>query len=120
MKNLTTMIAAIVLAWAMGSSGAMAESCFESRFSQINQTINVAANDANAVVRYKVCLTGERIASADILNPGNILITIESFPDGAESGCAFVISNRSLAVRLITYEGSTSKANATLNVCVLP
>ncbi len=120
MKNLTMVIAVFVLAWATGSSGAMAESCFETRFIQINQTINLAANDTNAVVRYKVCLTGERTATADVLNPSNILITIEYFPDGPEAGCAFVISNRSIAARLITYEGSTSKANATLNVCVLP
>ncbi len=120
MKNLATVMASIILAWALGSGGAMAETCFETRFSQINQTINIAANDSNAPVRYKLCLTGERIASADILNPGNVLITIESPADGEEGGCAFVISNRSLAARLITYEGSTTKANATLNVCVLP
>lgn len=120
MRNLTTAISSMLFAWAMGSSGAMAESCFETRFSHVNQTIAIAANDANVPVRYNLCLTSERIASADILNPGNVLITIESPPDGDEGGCAFVVSNRSLTARLITYEGSTTKATATLNVCVLP
>ena len=120
MKNLTKLIPTIVLAWAMGLGGAMAESCFETKFSLVSQTINFAANDTNAAVQYKVCLTAERIASADILNPSNILVTLESSPEGTETGCAFVISTKSLAARLITYEGSTTKANATLNVCVLP
>lgn len=120
MKNLAKVIPTIVLAWAVGSGGAMAESCFETRFGLINQTINFAANDTNAVVQYKVCLTAERIATADILNPGGTLVTLESSPEGTETGCAFVISNKSLAARLITYEGSTSKADVTLNVCVLP
>jgi len=119
-KNLTTVIPTIVLAWAMGMSSALAESCFETKLGLINQTINFAANDANAAVQYKVCLTAERIASADILNPSSTLVTLESFPDVSETGCAIVISNKSLAARLITYEGSSSKANATLNVCVLP
>jgi hypothetical protein len=120
MKNLTKMMPTIVLVWAMGLSGAMAESCFETKLVLINQAITFAANDTNAAVQYKVCLSGERIASADILNSNNTLVTLESSPDVSETGCAFVISNKSLAARLITYEGSTSKANATLNVCVLP
>jgi len=98
----------------------MAESCFETKFTLINQIVNFAANDANAAVRYKVCLSAERIATADILNPGSVLITLESPPEGSDGGCVIVVSNRSLAARLLTYEGSTSKADATLNVCVLP
>lgn len=120
MKTLAHIVPAAVLAWAMASSAALAETCFDTRFGQVNQIINFAANDTNAAVQYKVCLTAERNASADILNTGGTLITLESFPDGTETGCAFVISNKSLAARLTTYEGSTGKANATLNVCVLP
>lgn len=120
MKTLTNVIAAIVLVWTMGLGSAMAESCFETRFSLINQTINFAANDTSTTVQYKVCLTGERIATADILNPSSALVTLESNPEGTETGCAFVISNKPLVARLLTYEGSTSKASATLNVCVLP
>ena len=120
MKTLAKVISAIVLAWATGLSSAMAESCFETKFTLINQTVIVAANDTNAVVQYKVCLTGERITTADILNPTSTLATLESSPEGNETGCAFVISSKSLTARLITFEGSTSKASAALNVCVLP
>lgn len=120
MKSLTKAIAAIACVWAMGLGHAMAESCFETKLVLINQAVSFAANDTNAAVQYKVCLTGERIASADILNPNSTLITLESSPDVSENGCAFVISNKSLSARLLTYEGSTNRANATLNVCVLP
>jgi hypothetical protein len=120
MKTLTKAIPTIVCVWALGLSQAMAESCFETKLALINQTVSFAANDTNAAVQYKVCLSGERITSADILNTNSTLITLESSPDVNETGCAFVISNKSLSARLITYEGSTSKANATLNVCVLP
>jgi len=118
--NLAKVTATIVITWALGLGSALAESCFETRFALINQVVSIAANDTNAAVQYKVCLTGERITSADILNPTSTLVTLESSPEGNETGCAFVISNKSLTARLITYEGSTSKANATLNVCVLP
>jgi hypothetical protein len=119
-KNLATVIATIVLALATGLSSAMAESCFETKFALINQTINFAANDTNAAVQYKVCLSAERNATADILNPSSMLITLESSPEGNDSGCAIVVSNKSLSARLMTFEGSTSKASASLNVCVLP
>ena len=119
-KNLATVIPTIVLTLAMGLSGAMAESCFETKFALINQTVNFAANDTNTAVQYKVCLSGERNATADILNPSSMLITLESSPEGNDSGCAIVVSNKSLAARLMTYEGSTSRASASLNVCVLP
>jgi hypothetical protein len=118
-KNLATAIPTIVLTLAMGLSSAMAESCFETKFALINQTINFAANDTNAAVQYKVCLSAERTATVDILNPSSMLITLESSPEGTDS-CAIVVSNKSLAARLMTYEGSTSRASATLNVCVLP
>lgn len=118
--SLAKMIPTIVLSWALGVSGAMAESCFETRLVLINQVVQFAANDTNAAVQYKVCLTAERIASADILNPASNLVTIESSPEATEAGCAFVISSKSLSARLVAYEGSTSRASATLNVCVLP
>lgn len=120
MTSVAKVTPTIVLAWAMGLSGAMAESCFETKFTMINQAINFAANDTNAAVQYKVCLTAERIATVDILNPSSALVTLESSPEGTEAGCAFVNSSKSLSARLMTYEGSTSKADATLNVCVLP
>src|SRR5262245_26120562 len=108
-KNLATVVPSIALAWAIGTGGAMAETCFETKLGLINQIIYFAANDTNAAVQYKVCLTAERTATADILNPSSALVTLESFPEGTETGCAFVTSNKSLAARLTAYEGSSSK-----------
>jgi hypothetical protein len=121
MNRLAKALLTVATVGSAGLGPAVAETCFENHFDSIGQQLTFAANDANASVQYKVCISSSANASADIGSPTRTLVTVHYRTVGAETGCVFVMLNSTLIATLTDYEGpDRSSPEVSLSVCALP